>query len=185
MDILEAIYTRQSIGKICPDAVPQALIEKVLAAAAQAPNHYKVRPWQFIVLQGDARRRLGNVFAQILRENHPELDENAYQKEARKPLRAPVIISVAVRLPATPREDLIENIAAASAATQNILLAAHALGLAAKWRTGTPARAPRVKTFLGLDADQPLIAFVYLGYPAKQPLPVSRPSFEDRTTWLS
>jgi hypothetical protein len=42
-----------------------------------------------------------------------------------------------------------------------------------------------VKAFLGLDADQHLISFVYAGYPDGDFLPKERPGFEDRTTWLS
>jgi nitroreductase len=78
----------------------------------------------------------------------------------------------------------IENVCATAAACQNLLLAAHALGLAAKWRTGDPARDPKVKQFLGFAPDQHLIAFLYIGYPEFKPESVERPSFEDRTVWL-
>lgn len=42
MDIFEAIHTRQSIAKVKPDPVPHELIERLLSAAVQAPNHHKV-----------------------------------------------------------------------------------------------------------------------------------------------
>lgn len=184
MDAIEAIYTRQSIGKIKEETLPRELIEQLLDAAVQAPNHYKVRPWRFIVLTGAARERLGEILADILRQSKPDLPESAYEKERNKPLRAPVVIAVAVEKPSHPKEDLTENICAAAAATQNLLLAAHALGLGAKWRTGSPAYRPEVKKFLGLAPDQPLIAFVYLGYPAFAPPPVDRPSHQDRTVWM-
>ncbi len=182
--MLDIIYTRQSIGKLKPDPIPRDLIEQVLEAAVQAPNHYKVRPWRFVVLTGHAREKLGEVFARSLRARQPDLPEAAYEKERAKPLRAPVVIAVAVDKPSRPKEDLTENICAAAAAVQNLLLAAHALGLAAKWRTGAPATDPLVKTFLGFEADQPLIAFIYLGYAAFEPPAVSRPSFHDRVRWM-
>ncbi len=184
MEALQAIFSRQSVGKLKPDPVPQTLIEKVLAAAAQAPNHYRVRPWRFIVLTGAAREQLGEVFAEGLRQRQPNLPPAAYEKERNKPLRAPALIAVAAAKPSTPRELLEENVAAAAAATQNLLLAAHALGLAAKWRTGAPASDPAVKAFLGLEADQPLVAFVYLGYPAVDLPAPNRPDHTDRTTWM-
>jgi hypothetical protein len=78
----------------------------------------------------------------------------------------------------------IENVAAASAACQNILLAAHAQGLGAIWRTGEWARDPKVKEFLGFEADQHLIGFIYVGWPEFTAEFAERPGFEDRTVWM-
>ncbi len=184
MDALEAIFTRQSIGDLKPDPVPRPVIEKLLAAAVQAPNHYKVRPWRFILLSGAGRERMGEVLAESFAEKFPNAPASALEKERAKPLRAPVIIAVGVDKPAEPKVDEVENICAAAAAVQNLLLAAHALGLAAKWRTGEDAHNPRLKEFLGLSPDQHLIALVYLGYPAAEIGAVNRPGFEDRTRWI-
>jgi nitroreductase len=184
MDVLTAIHTRQSIGSVKPDPVPREVIEQLLAAGAQAPNHYKVRPWRFIVLTGAARERLGAAFGRCLLAARPDAPPAAVAAEAAKALRAPLILAVAVDHPTAPKVDEIENIAAAAAAAQNILLAAHALGLAVKWRTGAPARNPEVKALLGLAPDQHLIAFLYIGYPEGEPAPPARPGAEDRTIWL-
>jgi nitroreductase len=185
MDALEAIFSRQSIGEVKPDPVPRELIEKLLSAAVQAPNHYKVRPWRFIVLTGAGRERLGDVLAQSFAEKFPQVPVSALDKERAKPLRAPVIIAVGVDKPSEPKVLEIENICAAAAAVENLLIAAHALGLAAKWRTGDDARNPHVKEFLGLTADQHLIALIYIGYPAVEVGAVTRPGFEDRTMWIN
>lgn len=184
MEIFEAIHSRQSISEVKPDPVPRELIEKLLSAAVQAPNHYKVRPWRFVVLTGAGRDRLGNVIAQSFAETFPDAPAPAIEKERARPLRAPVLIAVGVDKPSEPKVLEIENICAAAAAVENLLLAAHALGLAAKWRTGEDARNPRVKEFLGLGADQYLISFVYIGYPAVEAVEVNRPGYEDRTVWM-
>jgi len=188
MDTLDAIHTRQSIGKVKPDSVPRETIEKLLSAAVQAPNHYKVRPWRFVVLTGSAREQLGEVMAQAFIEKFPDLPPDAQAKalakERSKPLRSPLLIAVGVDKPVESNVIEIENVCAAAAACQNLLLAAHALGLAAKWRTGGPARDPQVKQILGFEPDQHLIAFLYIGYPEFEPEPVERPSFEDRTVWM-
>jgi nitroreductase len=78
----------------------------------------------------------------------------------------------------------IENIAAVSAACQNILLAAQAEGLAVMWRTGEWARDPKIKEYLGFSADQHLLAYLYIGYPEFTAEHELRPSFEDRTVWM-
>ncbi len=185
MDVFEAIYGRQSVGKVKPDPIPHEVVEKLLAAGAQAPNHFKVRPWRFVVLTGPARERLGDAMAQSFRAKFPDVPEDALQKERAKPLRAPLIIAVGVDKPAEPKVDEIENIAAAAAACQNMLLAAHALGLGAIWRTGDSARDPHIKQFLGFTPDQHLIGFLYIGYPEAAPEPKQRPGFEDRTVWMA
>jgi nitroreductase len=95
-----------------------------------------------------------------------------------------VVIAVAVDKPAEPKVLEIENICAAAAACQNLLLAAQALGLGAKWRTGEWARDARVKEFLGFEADQHIIAFLYIGHPEFVSEPEERPSYEDRTVWM-
>lgn len=184
MDTLTALHTRASIGKVRPDPVPRELLEQLLAAAVQAPNHHKVRPWRFFVLTGAGRERLGEAMAAAARARQPDMPPEGLQAERAKPLRAPVVIAVGVDMPAEPKVKLIENICAAAAAAQNLLLAAHALGLAAMWRTGPAAEAPEVKRFLGLAPDQPLIGFLYVGYPLNEPATPQRPSFEDRTVWL-
>ena len=56
MDAIEAMMSRQSVKNVRPDPVPRELIEKLLAAGAQAPNHHKVRPWRFVVLRRGARQ---------------------------------------------------------------------------------------------------------------------------------
>jgi nitroreductase len=106
------------------------------------------------------------------------------ERERKKPLRAPVVIAVAVIPSEIPKVVETEEIAAVAAGVQNILLAAHALELGAMWRTGAPAYDPAVKSFLGLPERAHILAFVYIGYPE-----LVGPGNPDRdaarhTTWL-
>ena len=184
METLEAIHTRQSIGQVKPDLVPRELIETLLSAAVQAPNHYKVRPWRFVVMTGAGREKLGEAMARSTTASKPDATEDDLRKDRAKPLRAPVVIAVAVDKPGLTKAKEIENVCATAAAVQNMLLAAHALGLAAMWRTGPSAADPAIKQFFGWESDQHLIGFVYIGYPQHEATPPSRPSFEDRTLWM-
>jgi nitroreductase len=185
MDVLEAIHNRHSLGKVKSDLVPRELIEKLLDAAVQAPNHYKVRPWRFVVLTGEGLKKLGDVMAASQQERHPDFPLDAFDKCRALPFRAPVVIAVGVDKPSESKVLEIENICAAAAATENLLLAAHALGLGAKWRTSDWARDPMVKEFLGFEPDQHVIGFIYIGYPEFVPDAIPRPSFEDRTVWMN
>src|SRR5512144_2306575 len=117
MDVFEAIHNRRSVKKVKEDIVPRELIEKLLDAAVQAPNHYKVRPWRFVVLTGEARHRLGEVMSASLRERHPEFPQEAFTKAHGTPLQAPVVIAVGVDKPSETKVSQIENVCAAAAAT--------------------------------------------------------------------
>jgi nitroreductase len=117
-------------------------------------------------------------------DQKPDLPQVAFDKTRSMPLRSPVLIAVGADKPTEAKVLEIENVSAVSAACQNLLLAAHALGLGAKWRTGEWARDPKVKEFLGFEADQHIVGFLYIGYPEFTPESKERPSFEDRTVWM-
>ena len=93
MDVFEAIHDRHSIKKVKHDAVPREMIERLLDAAVQAPNHYKVRPWRFVVLTGEALNRLGDVMSASLRGRHPEFPEEAFDKARLTPLQLRIYCS--------------------------------------------------------------------------------------------
>ncbi|NWF65350.1 MAG: nitroreductase [Chloroflexi bacterium] len=184
MELFEALHGRTTVSKVKQDALPRETIEKLLSAAVQAPNHHKVRPWRFVVLTGNGRMKLGDVMAASFADRNPGAPADGLDKTRALPLRAPVVIAVGADKPSEARIIEEENIAAASAACQNILLAAHALGLGAIWRTGEWARDVKVKEFLGFAADQHIVGFIYVGYPESSPEPYTRVGFEDRVTWV-
>ncbi|NDE05928.1 MAG: hypothetical protein EBZ89_00880 [Chloroflexi bacterium] len=78
--------------------------------------------------------------------------------------RRPVIVVVAVEPSTEPNVTLDEEIASGAAGVQNLLLAAHALGLAAVWRTGDSVRDEVVPTEFGFAKSSVIIGYVYLGY---------------------
>jgi nitroreductase len=184
MDLIKAIFTRQSIGKVRPDPVPRELIEQILDAAAAAPNHRRLRPWRFVVLTGNARLRLGDLMVEAILKSNPNASPDQLETERRKPLRAPVLIAVGVDKPGENRITEMENICASAAAVENLLLAAHDLGLGAIWKTGGAVEDADIKMYLGFETDQHVIAIVYLGYPDVAPVQPPRPLAADRTRWL-
>ena len=172
---MEALRTRRSIGKLDGE-VSDDDIRTLVEAGLWAPNHKRTNPWSFTVVRGDARARLGAYWAGLLEhaELPPGVERAAFlAKEARKPMRAPILIAIGVR---TVPDDVraFEDLLAASAAAQNVLLAAHALGLGAIWRSGDMAYRPEIATFLGFDATDRIVGFIYVGHPA-MPAPPAPP----------
>jgi nitroreductase len=184
--VLEALRARRSIPKVRDQQPDRALIERMIEAAGYAPNHHATQPWRFIVLAGEERRRLGDIMAESLRQRQEEagtFDEAAIEKARAKPLRAPVIVVSAAVPSNAPKVIEIEEVAATAAATENMLLAAQALGLGAMWRTGAPAYDPAVKRFLGLPEPAHIVGFIYVGYPDLPNLPPRDRDALSRATW--
>jgi nitroreductase len=107
-----------------------------------------------------------------------------HDKERAKPLRAPVVIVVAVEPSDAPEVVPIEEVLSGGAAAQNMLLAGEALGLAVRWRTGPAAYAPEVKEFLGLSPQAHIVGFLYVGFPLGAPAPVARAPLERHVRWM-
>lgn len=158
MDALEAIHTRRSIRKYQDKPVPDELIQKILAAAMSAPSANNTQPWHFVVVTDRG------LLAEI-----PKINPNAgMAKDA--PLAILVCGDVTVEV--APGYWVVD----CSAAVENLLLAAHAVGLGAVW-TGVYPRQERIDGFRRLFhlpdnmAGHSLIA---LGYPAETVPPEDR-----------
>lgn len=189
MNIHEAIATRRTIPLVTEQAVAKEVIEKVIESAIYAPSHYVTEPWRFFVLQGDGRNQLGEVLAKITtaKQENPSDEDSVrkIEKARNNPLRSPVVIAVAVEPSDDKRVIEKEEFAAVSAAIQNMLLTAHALGLGAVWRTGAICYDRGVSDFFNLSEKGEVVGFIYLGYPAKEPKPITRTDASQLTTWIS
>jgi nitroreductase len=165
MDALTAIETRVSANKLGDPGPTPDQIETILHMAARAPDHGRLSPWRFVVIEGESRHILGKAMADIARRNKPDATEADLERETGKAMRAPTIIAVAARTANPERIPEIEQIVAVGAAVQNMFLTAHALGLGAMWKTGAAAYDGGVKSTLGLLQTDHIVGFLYLGAP--------------------
>lgn len=167
MDALEAIFKRRSIGRLQPPAPTAEDLDTILRAAAAAPDHNSLRPWKFVVLAGDAKDAFGAVLADAYRARCAEAGKDVVaakeEKELTKLGRAPLVVVVGTVNRFDDKIPFIEQYAAGAAAAQNMLIAATALGYGSMWRTGDPVYDERVKTAVGLNPDDAIIGFLYLG----------------------
>jgi nitroreductase len=182
MDLIEGIESRTSALKLSAPGPSREHIERILKAGTRAPDHGRLRPWRFIVLEGDARKRLGDAMAAMLRAKMPDVAQAQLDAEAAKPLRAPTIIAVAAKISKGKIPEL-EQFAAVAAAAQNMFLVASALGYGVMWKTGAAAYDANVKALLGLEAQDHIIGFLYLGTLAAAG-PVIEAPFDSVVRWL-
>jgi len=163
MDSLEALITRSSAKTYGDTAPTKEHLATVLQAAVRAPEHGRLRPWRLMLIEGEQRRKFGEMLAASARRRVPGLSDGDLQRERDKALRAPLIIVVACRVVPGTKVPAIEQILAAGAAAQNILLALHSMGYVAAWKTGEAAYDTEVKKALGFAADDHLVGFIYTG----------------------
>ena len=113
------------------------------------------------------------------RLQEPAPDAAALAAILKAAVRAPLIVIVAARVQPGARIPENEQILSAAAAAQNIMLAAHALGYGAMWKTGDAAYDSAVKEALGLQSTDAIVGFMYLGTRVGGPSPTVRPVAED------
>ena len=188
MDVLEAIRTRRTAGKMRDELPPRELIEELLEAATWAPNHRLNEPWRFHIIAGDARLRFGEVMAQDACEGIDDLGSEkargVIDSQMKKATRSPVVIAVSCDPPASEKIDPVEDVCAVACGIQNLMLAAHARGLATKWSSGKPCYSAGLKAFFGLTPEHQILGYIYLGYPDEAFKPASRTPHAEKTSWM-
>lgn len=182
MDTLNAINTRVTAAKLAEPAPTREHIECMLAAAGRAPDHGRIAPWQFIVIEGAGRDRFAAILVDFKRRQSPECEQRVLDAERAKAMRAPTIIVAAARVLPHPKVPDIEQVLAVGAAVQNLLLAAQSLGYGTMWKTGAPAYDAQVRRELGLNDQDQIVGFIYVGTSTAVIAPRA-PELKDRVTY--
>ena len=163
MRAIEAILSRVTVPpvKMTEPGPDDAALCRMLEAAAAAPDHGRLQPWRFLIVQGEGRAMLGDLFARALADERPETSAAELDKQRTAPTRAPLIMVAIARLdPDHPKIPMWEQAASTACAVHNLLLAAHAMGFAGKWATGGNAASKLVADGLGLTAHERLFGFL-------------------------
>jgi nitroreductase len=169
MDAMQLLHTRYSALQLGEPAPSAEAVHAMVESAAHVPDHGRLQPWRVILIAGDARLRLGEVLAESLLRRNPLANEQTLARERQKPLRAPLIIVVATKCDRSAKIPLIEQIISAGCAAFSIMQAAFAQGLGAMWRTGEPAYDDSVKNALGIEGDNFVVGFIYVGTEIGEP----------------
>jgi nitroreductase len=183
-DTIDFLKTRRSVKprEMSGPGPSPAELETILTVGARVPDHGKLAPWRFIVFEGDARARAGEVIASVFARKNPQAPVADIEIEKRRLMDAPLVIAVVSFTKVHPKVPEWEQQLSAGASAMNILTAATALGYGANWLTGWFAFDRDVLDGLGLKADEKIAGFIHIGTPSKPNEDRPRPALPDIVT---
>ena len=181
---LDFLLTRRSRpAKTLAAPVPDRdVMQTLLMAAARSPDHGKLEPWRYIVLQGAALQRLAGLAAK--RGPALGIEPEKIEKGVRQYADAELAVAVVSCPRPSDKIPQIEQVYSAGAVCLALLNAALAAGWGANWLTGWASHDRQFLTEgLGLDCHEAVAGFIHIGTETSAPPDRPRPDLEAITRW--
>ena len=185
MEILKAIQHRNSRPFLEEPAPSEQEMREVYKAALRAPDHAWLRPWRYLEVRGEGRKKLADAFIKASKASDEIPSEEMLEKLEKSPYRAPMVIVLIADIKEQPKVPKIEQMLSLGAAAQNILLSISSLGYGGVWRTGNMAFNPHVVKALELPENSEIIGYLYIGTPSKKEKAIPELNVEDFLTKLN
>jgi nitroreductase len=158
-------------------------LDMMLRLAMRVPDHRKLEPWRVLIIEGEARKKLGDYFAAALHLREPDATPAQLEEERKLPLRAPIVLAVVSAPVHDPKKTPIwEQQLSSAALCQTLMIAANAMGWAACWITEDPAYDGHVHAALGMTPGEKIAGFIYLGTAKEKPVERQRPDVSLKAT---
>ena len=192
MEALDAIRTRRSLRQLAERAVPAEVLHELLALACAAPAPHHTRPWRYVIVGAEHREELADALgaawrSDLTRDGQPDaVIDRLLRRSRRQIVSAPALILACLTregLRDWPDDRRAGNEWAMAqqsigAGMQNLMLGAHALGLASYW-ISAPLFAPEAAArALDLPDGYVAQAFVVVGYPPPDTAARPRPEID-------
>ena len=183
-DAIDLLKTRRSVKprEMTGPGPSPAELDTILTIGARVPDHGKLAPWRFILFEGDARVRAGEVIASVFAKKNPQATAAEIEIEKKRLTDAPLVIGIVSFTKPHPKVPAWEQELSAGASAMNIVTAATALGYGACWLTGWFAFDRDVLDAFGLKADEKLAGFIHIGKASKPSEDRPRPALSDIVT---
>lgn len=188
-EITGAIKARRTIfpEQFTSRKVHREIVEKILDTAIWAPTHGKTQPWRFKVFMDNGIEKL-SVFQSELYKNltdKNDFSQPKYDKLKERPLKSSVVIAICLERTPNTRIPELEEIEAVACAVQNMFITCTAYGLGAFWSTGGVTYWDETKKWLGLNEEDRVLGFFYIGYTDIEWPRAHRKPLEYVTEWVT
>lgn len=169
----------QALAEPGPDP---AELDTLLTVASRVPDHGKLVPWRFLVIEGEGRARAGAIAAEAFAADEPDAAESRVAQERGRFARAALVVGVVSSTRPHPKIPHWEQVMSAGAVCMNLVMAATAMGFGAVWLTEWVAYDRRVLDALGLAPDETIAGFIHVGRPTDVREDRPRPALADIVT---
>ncbi|QIZ76136.1 NAD(P)H nitroreductase [Ferrimonas lipolytica] len=171
MDAQQLLLNRHSQPRLTEPGPNPDQLQLILQAALRAPDHAMLKPYEFVVAQEEGLNRLGEIFFESAQASGDSGESLARARLL--PTRAPMVITVIAKVTEHPKVPPIEQHLTAGCALLQMQQMALALGLGGVWRSGNFARDNVVRDAFGLQQQDEIVGFLYLGTPVKATQPTT------------
>ncbi|WP_052878967.1 NAD(P)H nitroreductase [Vibrio coralliirubri] len=182
MDALDLLLNRRSIAKLSDPAPEGVALENIIKAGLRAPDHGALTPWRFVIAQGSGLQKLSDILVRAAEAD--ESEDAVIEKVKKAPFRAPMVITVIAKVTEHEKVPAIEQHLSAGCAAQAMQMAAVAQGFQGFWRSGKWMFHPEVHQAFGLEGDDEIVGFLYLGTPDCTPMKVPERDFSKFVEFL-
>lgn len=182
-DTLALLARRRStkVMNLAEPAPSADQLDALFQIAARVPDHGKLGPWRFVVIEGEARGRAGAALAEVI-GNDEGVDAARLDFVRGTFERAPLCVMVVSSPTPSKKAPDWEQHLSAGAAAFSLLLGAHAMGFGGCWLTEWPAFDARARKALGLSESEQIAGFVYLGTATAPAIERARPELATRVS---
>jgi nitroreductase len=180
-DLWSLLAARRHVAprRLAAPAPDEDALARIFDAAAQAPDHGRLRPWRFVLNPARRRADLGEAFVQALVARDPGCDDAARTAAREKAAYGPCLLAAILVDEPGDVIPVDEKLISLGCALQNMLLAAQALGYGSGLASGGALDAPAMRALLGLGPHERAVCFVAFGTPTAEKPPRTRPRPEN------
>lgn len=175
------IHGRQTVSpkRLISPGPTKAQFERMLHAAAAAPDHGLLVPWRFVLVPLNKRYLLGDVFALALIDRDPSATLAQIEDARTKAHRAPMLMLAIARLGTEePNTPPLERMISMGCAIQNILLSAQSMKFGSGLTSGRAMNSPRMRVLFSLISGEEPVCFINIGTVIKSNPPRIRPPLD-------
>ncbi|MFP3978682.1 nitroreductase [Marinobacter sp. KMM 10035] len=177
--VTDFLLNRASEPRLEAPAPDAAILDRAFTCAARAPDHALLRPWRYLVIEGEGLDALGEVLAVGYSDLRGKTDEKKLDIIRNKAHRSPMIIVGIASPKPHPKVPEVEQILSAGASMSYLGLALQDAGYGVMWRTGELVYNRLVLEGLGLEQGESIIGFLYTGTVSSNKPAVPRPELSE------